>query len=235
MTKVVCYTRVSTDQQADGGVSLDAQRAKLTAYGAALDLEIVAIVEDAGISAKTLRRPGLQRALAMLEAGEADALLVVKLDRLTRSVRDLGELIERYFASRFSLLSVGDAIDTRSAAGRLVLNLLTSVTQWEREACGERTRDALVQVRREGVRLGGAALGWQRGDERDDGGRRVVRAVADEAATVVRILTLHGEGRSLRAIAAALATEGHRTKRGGRWGAETVRKVITRALPARAA
>ncbi len=173
-TRVVGYVRVSTEHQADGGVSLDAQRAKLAAYAVAMDLDLVCIIEDAGVSAKTLARPGIARALAMLDAGGADALLVAKLDRLTRSVRDLGDLVDRFFASRFALLSVADSIDTRSAAGRLVLNVLASVSQWEREACGERTRDALAQLKSEGVKLGGAALGWRRTEETDEEGRRVV-------------------------------------------------------------
>src|ERR1700733_6604891 len=112
-TRVIGYVRVSTEQQADGGVSLDAQRAKLTAYALAMDLDLLEVVVDAGASAKSLARPGLQRALAALDAGAADGLLVCKLDRLTRSVRDLGELVERYFADRFALLSVSDSIDTR--------------------------------------------------------------------------------------------------------------------------
>ena len=227
-TKVVGYVRVSTEHQADGGVSLEAQRAKLEAYALALDLDLVAIVEDAGASAKTLNRPGLRNALAMLDTGEADALLVVKLDRLTRSVRDLGELVERYFAARCSLLSVSDSIDTRTAAGRLVLNVLTSVAQWEREATGERTRDALAHLRAEGVRLGGEGLGWRRGDSTDVEGRRIVEDVANEVETARRIFELRNEGKSLRDIAAALTGEGRTTKRGGTWAAETVRKVLAR-------
>lgn len=79
----------------------------------------------------------------MLRAGKAEAILVVKLARLTRSVKDLGDLVERYFASgKWALLSVSEQIDTRSAAGRLVLNVLASVAQWEREATGERTSAA---------------------------------------------------------------------------------------------
>jgi site-specific DNA recombinase len=227
-TRVIGYLRVSTEQQADGGVSLDAQRARLVACATAMELELVAVIEDAGASAKTLARPGLQRALAALEAGAADALLVAKLDRLTRSVRDLGELVERYFSSRFSLLSVADSIDTRSAAGRLVLNVLTSVAQWEREATGERTRDALAQLRSEGVKLGGEALGWRRTTEADAEGRRLVAGVEAELATVERMLELRAAGLSLRQIAATLHDEGFRTKRGGQWAAETVRKVLAR-------
>jgi site-specific DNA recombinase len=144
MTRTIAYLRVSTDKQADRGVSLDAQRGKVAAYAQLYDLELVNVIVDAGESAKTLDRPGLQRALAMLKAGEAEALLVVKLDRLTRSVRDLGALVERYFApGKAALLSVGEQIDTRSAAGRLVLNVLASVSQWEREAIGERTATAM--------------------------------------------------------------------------------------------
>jgi DNA invertase Pin-like site-specific DNA recombinase len=228
-TRVVGYVRVSTEHQADGGVSLDAQRAKLEAYAVAMDLDLVALVEDAGVSAKTLNRPGLRRALAMLDAGEAEALLIVKLDRLTRSVRDLGDLVERYFASRCSLLSVSDSIDTRTAAGRLVLNVLTSVAQWEREATGERTRDALVHLKAEGVKLGGEALGWRRAETTDAEGRRTVEDIDSEAETMNRIFALRAKGRSLRDIAAILTAEGRSTKRGGAWAAETVRKVLARA------
>src|SRR2546422_9027587 len=128
-TRTVVYCRVSTDKQADRGVSLDAQQAKAKAYAELYDLDIVDVVIDAAASAKTLARPGLERALGLLKAGKADALLVVKLDRLTRSVVDLGRLVERYFApGKAALLSVGEQIDPGSAAGRLVLNVLASVT-----------------------------------------------------------------------------------------------------------
>ena len=228
-TRVVGYIRVSTEGQADGGVSMDAQRAKLTAYCTALDLVLVAVEADAGLSAKSLERPALQRALGMLRDGQADALLVVKLDRLTRSVRDLGTLVEDYFATgRWALLSVADSIDTRSAAGRLVLNVLASVAQWEREATAERTRDALAHLRSEGVRLGGAALGWEHTEAVDPSGRRIIAAVEDEADTVARILALKADGVSVRRIAEILAAEGRSTKAGGRWHATTVQRVIAR-------
>ena len=228
-TKVVGYVRVSTEGQADGGVSLDAQRAKLAAYCTALDLDLVGVEVDAGLSAKSLDRPGLTRALGMLTSGDAAALLVCKLDRLTRSVRDLGALVDTYFASgRWALLSVADSIDTRSAAGRLVLNVLASVAQWEREATAERTRDALAHLRSEGVKLGGAALGWQHTDATDAAGRRIVAAVEVEARAVARILELRAEGRALRAIVATLTAEGHTTKHGARWHLTTVARVVAR-------
>src|SRR5579872_4363968 len=111
-TRTIAYLRVSTDKQADRGVSLDAQRAKVAAYAELYDLELVDVIVDAGASAKTLDRPGLQRALGMLRRREADALLVVKLDRLTRSVKHLGELVETVFAAgKAALLSVSEQID----------------------------------------------------------------------------------------------------------------------------
>ena len=228
-TRVVGYIRVSTVDQAQEGVSLQAQRARLEAYAVAMDLELVAIREDAGVSAKTLDRPGLQAALLDLDEGRADAFLIFKLDRLTRSVVDLGTLIERYFAARFALLSVSDSIDTRSAGGRLVLNVLTSVGQWEREAIAERTSMALAHLRGQGVRLGGEALGWKRTADEDTEGRRVVALDPEELATVDRIRELHGRGLSLRAICDRLQGEGRATKKGGAWHAKTVRAVLRRA------
>lgn len=228
-TRVVAYVRVSTEAQADIGVSLDAQRAKVAQYAALYDLDIVTVIEDAGQSAKSLQRPGLARVLAMLEAGEADGLLIAKLDRLTRSVRDLGTLLDRGFRARWALLSVAEQVDTRSAGGRLVLNVLASVSEWERDAIAERTRDALAQLKAEGVRLGGEALGWSRAADVDEEGRRQLQPVQEERETIHRIFVLHAEGHSLREIARRLEAEGHRTKRGGRWAHATVRKVLDRA------
>ena len=176
-------------------------------------------------------RPGLQRVLSMLDAGTASGVLVVKLDRLTRSVRDLGELVDNYFADgKRALLSVGDQIDTRSASGRLVLNVLVSVAQWEREACGERTAAALKQVKAEGGTLGGAALGWTRTDELDSAGRRVVVQVAAEMQAVERAVELRRAGLTLRAVAAALTAEGLSPKGGGAWHAVQVKRVCDRAV-----
>lgn len=226
--RVIAYIRVSTEQQAETGVSLEAQEAKLRAYALALDLELVEVVIDAGVSAKTLERPGLKRALLALENGQADGLLIAKLDRLTRSVRDLGELVERYFAERFALLSVGDSIDTRSAAGRLVLHVLGAVSQWEREAIAERTTEALAHLKKQGVRLGASPLGMAKTERIDAHGRKESVAVCGELETVARIRELHANGHTLRSIAQVLTAEGRATKKGGAWAPKTVRSVLLR-------
>ena len=157
-TRAVSYLRVSAERQADHGVSLAAQRAKVEAYANLFELNLVAVEVDTGVSAESLPRPALDRALGMLREGRADALLVVKLDRLTRLVRDLCDLVDRYFRDgRWALLSVGEQIDTRSASGRMVLNRLAVIGQWEREAIGERTAVAMRHLRDEGRYTGGAA------------------------------------------------------------------------------
>src|SRR5436305_1495162 len=98
--RVVLYARVSTAEQAGSGISLDAQKAKLTAYASLYDLEPVETIIDAGESAKSLNRPGIQRALTMLGDGQADGLVVLKLDRLTRNLADWQCLIDGYFSER---------------------------------------------------------------------------------------------------------------------------------------
>ncbi len=223
-SRLLAYTRVSTDEQAATGVSLAAQRERIESYVGLYGGELLDVIVDAGISAKTLRRPGLRQALERHDGGEADGLVIAKLDRLTRSVRDLGDLVEKYFAEgRFVLLSVGEQIDTRSAGGRLVLNLLASVSQWEREAIGERTRVALQHLQAQGAHIGSAPFGmaWT-----PTGG---LVPVEDEIETVQLVRRLRGEGMSLREIADRLTADGRRTKRGGRWYPSTIRNVLTRA------
>ena len=131
-------------------------------YARLHDLDLVDVVVDAAESAKTLGRGGLQAVLARLKGGEADGLLVAKLDRLTRSVRDLGELIEAYFGDRrgYALLSVAEQIDTRSAAGRLarpvgprplkIERYIAVVGAADGDASGDIGRQTLLQANADG-------------------------------------------------------------------------------------
>jgi site-specific DNA recombinase len=198
-TRIVGYIRVSTDKQATEGNSLEAQRARLEAYATAMQLEIVAFEVDAGLSAKSLERPGLQRALARLDAFEADAILVVKLDRLTRSVRDLLTLIDTYFRDgQHELLSIGESIDTRSAAGRMILKILTTIGEWERAAIGERTAAVMQHMKSQGEFTGG----WPPFGYRVVDGRLEPDAI--EQALIERARAFRSAGMSLRAVAAEL-------------------------------
>jgi DNA invertase Pin-like site-specific DNA recombinase len=159
--KTVGYVRVSTDKQADRGVSLDAQVQKIQAMAVVHNAELIDIIVDGGESAKSLQRPGMERLLALVDSKKVQAVIVAKLDRLTRSVKDLCELLERFERRGVALISVAESLDTSSAAGRLVLNIMTAVSQWEREAIGERTRDAMGHKRNNGERVGNIRFGYR--------------------------------------------------------------------------
>jgi DNA invertase Pin-like site-specific DNA recombinase len=219
------YIRVSTSKQVADGLSLDAQQQKIQAYAELYDLDIMTIEVDEGLSAKTLLRPGLQHALARLKAGEARALPVCRLDRLTRSVRDLGELIATYFASGHrELLSVSEQIDTRSAGGRLVLNVLGSVSQWERETIGERTAEAMAYKRQLREYCGGdVPYGWQIAADGEH-----IEPYGLEQVVIKEALRLRQTGASLRTIGTVLEHQGWLPRDGGRWHPTTVKRLLSR-------
>lgn len=162
-----------------------------------------------GVRSRSTDKQADTRALDMLRKGTAEALLVVKLDRLTRSVRDLGDLVERYFANgKAALLSVSEQVDTRTAAGRLVLNVLGSVSQWEREAIGERTAVAMQHKASQGEFTGGSAsYGFRLADD----GVQLVAVVAEQAV-LAEARRLRAAGLSLRAVARELDAHGFRSR-----------------------
>lgn len=169
-------------------------------------------------SAKSLEREGLQRVLKRLQAGEAEAMIVVKLDRLTRSVADLGRLVEGYF-QKHALLSVSEQIDTRSAAGRLVLNVLASVSQWEREAIGERTSVAMQYMKQSGQYTGGQPpYGYSL-----ESGQLVISESEQRVLGIVR--QYREKGLSLRSIANILAERGIRSRSGKAFHFQAVQRL----------
>jgi hypothetical protein len=116
--QAIGYVRVSTDRQAEQGVSLEAQEAKIRAMSTVQGAELAEVIVDGGESAKSLNRPGLQRLLAMVSAGKVEAVIVAELDRLTRSVKDLCGLLELFEKRKVALISVAEALDTGSRRGK---------------------------------------------------------------------------------------------------------------------
>lgn len=205
--RVVAYVRVSTAEQADSGAGLTAQRQAIKAAGAQRGWRIVRTIEDAGLSAKSLDRPGLTEALAMIEEGKADALAVAKLDRLSRSLLDFATLMERARRKGWAIVALDLGVDTTTPAGEMMANVLATFSQFERRLIGQRTKDALAVKRAEGVTLGRP------------------RTLDDE--TVARIVAMRAEGMSLAAIAGRLTDEGVPTAQGGaRWYPSTVNHVL---------
>lgn len=226
--RAIGYVRVSTDRQAERGVSLEAQAEKIRAMAVVHSADVLDIIVDGGESAKSLQRPGIVRLLALVDAKKVDSVIVAKLDRLTRSVKDLCELLERFERRDVALISVAESLDTSSAAGRLVLNIMTAVSQWEREAIGERTRDALSHKRSNGERVGNIGYGY-----RLDADGKHIEPDPHEQSVMAEIRLLRQGGQTLRGIALSLNRQGLRTRRGSAWRLEHVARINRQAAAGR--
>ena len=221
----IASVRVSTARQAEEGVSLEAQKARLLAWAAGAGLGLVSVHVDAGLSGgRADNRPGLQAALE--EACRRRGVLAVySLSRLARSTRDAIEAADRLHRAGADLVSLSESIDTTSAAGKMVFRMLAVLAEFERDLVSERTAGAMAHLRSQGRRISGRIpFGW----DLAPGGRLVPNPEEQEALALIRCR--HEEGASLRAIARELEARGVRTKTGGAtWAAETVAGVLRRA------
>jgi DNA invertase Pin-like site-specific DNA recombinase len=200
---------VSTSEQASSGAGLEAQRRAILAECERRGWHLVETIEDAGYSARDLRRPGIQEALRALERGEASALVVAKLDRLSRSMLDFSKLMAKATSEHWALVALDVAVDTSTPSGEAMANMLATFSQFERRLISQRTKDALAVKKASGVRLG--------------------RPPTMPQAVVRRIQRQRARGDSLRTIADDLNEAGVPTAQGGaRWYAATVRHVLLR-------
>lgn len=157
MATMIGYLRVSTEEQANSGLGLEAQRDTIQRYADTHGWEIV-WYEDAGLSAKSLNRPQLQAALSRLQthprARDVDGIVVARLDRLSRSVVDFASVLELARARQWALVAIDLGVDTSTPTGELVANLMMSVAQWERRVISERTSAAMQAAKRQGRHMG---------------------------------------------------------------------------------
>jgi DNA invertase Pin-like site-specific DNA recombinase len=220
--KVVGYVRVSTDKQVDDGVSLDLQAEKIRGYCQVYNLELVDLIVDAGESAKDLNRPGIQRALGMMESGEVHGIVVYKLDRLTRSIMDMGSMIQKYFKKGHRLICIDMQIDTSTATGILMLNMLMSFAQFEREIIGERTRAAMRHKISRNEHAGEIPFGKRLGPDKIH-----LEDSPEEQRSLVHLRHLRNSGFSIRKIADRLNLDGL-PARGKRWHPTSVANILRR-------
>lgn len=206
------YVRVSSQQQADSGLSLEHQETKVRAMAVVHGATIESVLVDAAASAKDLDRPQVQEVLRRVRLREVDLVIVAKLDRLTRSVRDLDHLLTTFRKAGVSLISVSESLDTSTAAGRMVVNMLGVVGQWEREAIAERTSDALSVKRRRGEVYGTIPYGFRRAAEGP-----TLEPHEPEREILASMRSLRAVGASWRRMAAALNGAGFTTRRGTPW------------------
>lgn len=203
--RVVGYLRVSTDEQARTGYGLDDQRRVIAAEADRHGWSVMWI-EDKGASAKDMRRPGLDRAFEAL-GRSASGLVVAKLDRLSRSVVDFAQIVERAHREGWQLVIVDLGVDTTTPAGKLVANMFAALAAWEREIIGERTKAALAAAKARGVKVG--------------------RPSGVSPETVAMVRALRDGGMTLRQIAAELTKRKVPTPQGGkRWWPSTIRVLL---------
>ena len=233
-SRLVGYVRVSSEEQTRTGVSVKAQRERLTAYCTAHGHELVALKRDSGISGKVepAQRPGLAAALDLVRQGQADGLVVLKLDRLSRSTRHVLDLVDETRRAGWRLVSVSEHLDTGSAAGRLVVTVLAALSEMEREQVGERTRLALDAIAREGRgRSRFTPFGWRTscgGTENKAGDRAQLVADAGEQAALRRLVALRRKGLGARRISSALNRQGANPRSGRAWTPTSVAAILRR-------
>jgi len=221
--RAIGYVRVSTKDQAENGVSLNEQSVKINAMCLARGDELLEIIED-GESGKDLNRPGFQRLKAIVEKQPkaVDCVIVCKLDRLTRSLGDLADLLVLFEKCDVALVSLAESLDTKSAAGRLVINVMGAVSQWEREVISERTKAALAYKKSQGQRVGNIQYGWCLSP---DGKSLLPKPY--EASIVCLIKRMRSEGHmSYRDIAKMLNKNGYKNRNGNSWRHEAVEDVF---------
>lgn len=203
--RAIGYLRVSTEEQGDSGVGLEAQEASIRAEVKRRGWELVALNSDIGSGKSMRRRNNLGASLRALAAGEADTLVVAKLDRLSRSVIDFAAIMQTAAKEGWAVTVLDLGVDTTTPNGKLIANIMISLAEWEREIIGARTRDAMKAVRARGTSVG--------------------RKSNVSAETMRIIRSLRRQGQSWQKIADALTAEGVTTSQGGRWHASTVRRL----------
>lgn len=220
--KAVGYVRVSTEGQAQEGISLEAQRSRIEAYCLASGFQLVGLHVDAGLSGgRADNRPALQAAL--VETCTQHAVLVVySLSRLARSTKDAILISERLAKSGADFVSLSEKIDTTSATGKMVFRLLAVLAEFERDLISERTRNAMRHLRSQGKRISGRIpFGFRLADNGID-----LESNPKEQQAIQMIETLRAQGHSLRSIATALTTKGIHTKTRTAWTAEAIRGIL---------
>jgi site-specific DNA recombinase len=221
MKQAIGYIRVSTDKQATEGVSLDAQRARIESWCLANGYELAAVFVDAGISGKRMdTRPELLKALATLKRGMA--LVSYSLSRLARSTKDalvIGEMVSK---KKADLVSLSEQIDTTTAAGKMMFQMLAVLAEFERNLVGERTATALQHKKRTGQVYSALPYGFEAIEGR-------LEQVQAEAAVVSEIQAARANGNTLRTICEDLNGRGIPTKKGKQWQPATVHLLLKRS------
>jgi DNA invertase Pin-like site-specific DNA recombinase len=222
--QAIFYLRVSTEQQATEGVSLEAQQAKLTAWATLNDATVLGVYSDAGLSGTKDDRPGLLAAMEAATKSKA-TLVVYSLSRLSRSTAATIRLADELNRAGAELVSLSEKIDTTTAAGKMVFRMLSVLNEFERDLVSERTTTALRHKKAQGQRVGEIPFGY---DLAADGITLTANPAQLEAIELIN--SLRAEGLTYQAIADELTARGIATKKGkAKWSTASIHKIVNRA------
>jgi DNA invertase Pin-like site-specific DNA recombinase len=225
MTKVAIYVRVSTEEQAKEGFSLDAQREVLEDYAMLMDYEVYKVYVDDGYSGRNTRRPAYRN--MMEEMDFWDSILVLKMDRIHRNTRNFIEMMEVLNKKGKDFISQQEQLNTKTAMGRFVMQMIQGIAQLESEQIGERTKDGMRQkaetldVNEDEKRTMGFTppFGYRIQDGRlvDD---------PDEQIVVETIFDLYEAGEPMDTICYSLNQQGILTRKGNPWNKFNLRNIL---------
>jgi site-specific DNA recombinase len=224
--KAAIYVRVSTAEQASEGYSIRAQTDRLKAYCVSQGWDIFEFYVDDGYSAKDTNRPNLKRMIKHIEEGLIDCVLVYRLDRLTRSVRDLYTILETFDKYDCKFKSATEVYDTTTAMGRMFITIVAALAQWERENTGERIRMGMEQKAREGNWvINQAPYGYEIDKE-----NKTLIVNDQEALIVKRIYDDYLNGKTMKKIAIEFNKSDISTKTGAIWNDFKVKYILSNPL-----
>jgi site-specific DNA recombinase len=197
--RAIGYVRVSTEEQAREGVSIEAQEERITAMATAKGWDLIEIIKDPGYSGKNLSRPGIKNLIDSCRRGTVNVVIVNKVDRLTRRQKDLWFLLEDvFYKNQVGFVSVTESFDSTTAAGTAFLGMIGVFAQLERDLVSERTREALSHKKTKGEWIGRMPTGFRM----NEGGR--LEADPEALKMIARAKRLQREGASFGSISRAL-------------------------------
>ncbi len=217
------YFRVSTDRQADEGVSLAAQEERLRAYCVAKGWKIAGVYKETGESAKSLKRPAMERLREDVRKRRIDVVVAWKIDRLTRNLHDSLNLLEEWRKRRVHVAAVEQGVDTSTKMGKMLYMLTGMFAEFERDGISDRVKEAIAFKRKRGQVYGPIPFGFKKGRENR------LEPVKEEIETVRRVYKLTSRGKALAEIARVLNDEnvpGQNKKVRRGWTATTVRRIL---------
>ncbi|GAB6093035.1 recombinase family protein [Furfurilactobacillus curtus] len=227
----VGYVRVSTAEQAEEGFSIAAQEARIRQECERYDgqMKLVHVYADEGISGKSIeKRPGMIRLLDDVKAGGIDAVICWNISRIARNVANLLEIIDILEKNSVSFISITEKMDTQTPAGRLMLQIMASMGEYERNNIAENVYLGSRRRAQEGWTNGGRVLGYDNVVDAD--GNRTLTVNKSEAIIVRRIFRDASLGKGYRSIANALNKEGYKTKRGNDFSSTAVKGIVSNPL-----